>query len=274
MRLNPIIEARTSVEASVLEVFASIQGEGLYVGEPQSFVRLSGCPLRCRWCDTPHSWSLDGKASRCRVAAPPARGGVRHEEGPATPFRVATWVGEVEDGAPRTVSVTGGEPLIWPEFIEALSGMLGERRVHLETAGGDPDALESVLSAVDHVSLDLKLPADLDPPVPLEGKAYRAPSDERAWEEARGACLELVRERDACAKVIVSGGHAPSSFTVLLEDLADVAPRVPLVLQPVTPMHGVEAAPWGLVEDLVVHAQELELDVRVVPQVHRMLRIP
>ena len=45
-----------SLSAPVLEVFASIQGEGAYVGEPQVFVRLFGCPFRCRWCDTPDAF--------------------------------------------------------------------------------------------------------------------------------------------------------------------------------------------------------------------------
>ena len=50
--------------APVMEVFASFQGEGLYVGQPQVFLRLAGCPLRCRWCDTPGSWAtrMDGQA--------------------------------------------------------------------------------------------------------------------------------------------------------------------------------------------------------------------
>jgi len=46
---------QATIAAPVLEVFASIQGEGAYVGEPQVFLRLRGCPLRCAWCDTPGS---------------------------------------------------------------------------------------------------------------------------------------------------------------------------------------------------------------------------
>jgi len=44
------------LRAPLIEVFSSIQGEGRYVGQPQVFLRLAGCPLRCRWCDTPRSW--------------------------------------------------------------------------------------------------------------------------------------------------------------------------------------------------------------------------
>ena len=103
----------SKIVAPVLEVFASIQGEGKYIGEPQSFVRLRGCPLRCRWCDTPNSWTLSDR-DRARIAV--HESAPRREDAFATPFQVACWIAEVEPGAPRTVSVTGGEPLVWPEL--------------------------------------------------------------------------------------------------------------------------------------------------------------
>ena len=117
--------------APVMEVFASFQGEGLYVGQPQVFLRLAGCPLRCRWCDTPGSWAtrMDGQA---RIEAPE---GTLREDRVASPFQAALWVAGVEPGEPRTVSVTGGEPLMWPDFILGLRSMVAPRRLHLETAG-------------------------------------------------------------------------------------------------------------------------------------------
>ena len=71
------LEDRSVTSAPVLEVFASVQGEGWYVGEPQVFLRLSGCPLRCRWCDTPGSWAVPDEP-RARVAAVD---GPRREDG-------------------------------------------------------------------------------------------------------------------------------------------------------------------------------------------------
>ena len=252
-----------------MEVFASIQGEGLYVGEPQVFLRLAGCPLRCTWCDTPGSWT-PSSAGQARIDAVE---GTRREPAGATPFQAMCWVAASEPGVPRTISVTGGEPLLWPEFLRGLRAVAGERRLHLETAGAHPEALARVLECFDHVSLDLKLPADLAAPVPLSGAAESLPEDADDWRAARRSCLTLVRGSDACTKLVVTGERLLEDYRELLEDQADLAPDLPLYIQPVTPIGGVRAAPHGVIRDVLEEARELELRVRVVPQVHRALGI-
>ena len=95
------------------ETFVSFQGEGVLAGVPSSFVRVSGCNLRCVWCDTPaSSWAPAGE----RMA-------------------LDALVAFCGDG-PKHVVLTGGEPLLFPEMAE-LSRRLGDAGHHVtvETAG-------------------------------------------------------------------------------------------------------------------------------------------
>ena len=143
----------TDSKAPVLEVFSSFQGEGLYAGSPQVFLRLAGCPLRCAWCDTPASWEISTEpTARVRTGE-----GSHSESAWVTPLEAVQWIDEVDPSGRMTVSVTGGEPLLWPEFLLSLRPLLGRRRIHLETAGAHPLTLARVLDACDHVSADLKL---------------------------------------------------------------------------------------------------------------------
>jgi len=259
------------VRAPVLEVFASLQGEGRFAGEPQVFVRLYGCPLRCRYCDTPASWDPAGE--RARIVGP---GATRREQSRATPFQVACWIAEVEPGRPRTVSLTGGEPLVWPDFVLGLRAVIGARRLHLETAGAHPASLARVIDAVDHVSLDLKLPSDLDAPADFAAGAgvERAPRSAEEWSAVRRAALELVRGRDACGKLVVTGGSSAATFEPLLDDVRRRAPDLWIIVQPATPIGRVAAPESELVTDVAEAARERGLAVRVLPQIHRALGLP
>ncbi len=96
----------------VHELYTSIQGESSFAGLPCTFVRLTGCNLRCRWCDTTHAF----------------HGGRRRP------------VDEVAEEALRTgtplVLVTGGEPLLQPGTLPLLERLCeAERTVLLETSG-------------------------------------------------------------------------------------------------------------------------------------------
>jgi 7-carboxy-7-deazaguanine synthase len=97
----------------IQERFVSVQGEGALVGVPSSFVRISGCNLRCVWCDTPRtSWAPEGE--RESVAA------------------LLEWCGR----GPRHVVVTGGEPLLFSATATLCRGLRAAgHHVTIETAG-------------------------------------------------------------------------------------------------------------------------------------------
>jgi 7-carboxy-7-deazaguanine synthase len=255
---DPASNCPDSRRAPLIEVFSSIQGEGVYVGEPQVLFRLAGCPLRCRWCDTPESRGVDSPGEPRRWISP---------------FEGATAISEADPVGGLSVSVTGGEPTLWPRFLLELRTLITTRRLHLETAGPHPDALEQVIDAVDHISLDLKLPEDLDPSVPTEGEsgASPAPHGDSEWAAVRARILPLLRDRDACGKLVLRGGVDPAGFDPILDDVAELHPTLPLILQPVTPTAGIEAPEPFLLESVVTAARARNLAIRVIPQIHRQL---
>lgn len=99
----------------VTEIFRSIQGESTYAGLPCTFVRLTGCNLRCRWCDTEYSFHGGKKMSIDEALA------------------------EVKRLGGKLVELTGGEPLLQKEAIPFLERMLAEGyTTMLETSGERP----------------------------------------------------------------------------------------------------------------------------------------
>jgi len=128
----------------IAEIFASVQGEGAWVGVPSTFVRVSGCNLRCVWCDTPYaSWNPEGPMMSVEeIVAKVAMHGIDH------------------------VVLTGGEPMLF-DAIEPLASSLKTcgHTITVETAG----------------TVFRELPCDL---MSISPKlANSAPGEESGWRE-------------------------------------------------------------------------------------------
>jgi 7-carboxy-7-deazaguanine synthase len=116
----------------ITEVFASIQGEATRAGLPTVFVRLTGCPLRCSWCDTEYAFHGGNSVSIDSLVSEVASLGIRH------------------------VCVTGGEPLAQPACHTLMKRLCDEGfAVSLETSGAlDIGSVDERVSRV----MDLKAP--------------------------------------------------------------------------------------------------------------------
>lgn len=119
----------------VHEIFFSLEGEGMLIGVPTTFVRLSRCPIRCRWCDEPGAFE------------------------PGTVMTIEEILTAVRAHPAKVVCVTGGEPLAQAAAVPLIHALMDEGyRVVVETGGSvsieglpDDDRL--------CVSLDVKCPA-------------------------------------------------------------------------------------------------------------------
>tara|TARA_R110001592_G_scaffold355031_1_gene655244 strand:- start:26564 stop:27277 length:714 start_codon:yes stop_codon:yes gene_type:complete len=123
----------TAAQLRITEIFYSLQGEARTVGIPTVFVRLTGCPLRCFYCDTEYAFSGGELFSLDSIAA------------------------QVAEYAPRYVTVTGGEPLAQKNCLPLLTQLCDAGyEVSLETGGAM--SVSGVDARVVKV-LDLKTPA-------------------------------------------------------------------------------------------------------------------
>jgi 7-carboxy-7-deazaguanine synthase len=116
----------------ITEIFYSIQGESSYVGHPCVFVRVTGCPLRCTWCDTEYAFYGGNEVSLDELLA------------------------KVKSYGCKLVEVTGGEPLAQPETLPLVRKLCEAGHTVLVETSGAIDI--SPLDERAHVILDVKCP--------------------------------------------------------------------------------------------------------------------
>jgi organic radical activating enzyme len=241
-----------SATAPLYEVFSSIQGEATRIGERHIFVRLAGCDLSCAFCDTPASRTIPDHA---RVFLPGKVGEVRN---PLSREELDRQVTELDraSGPHHAISLTGGEPLLFVDYLLPLARGWRARGlgILLETGGHRPRDLERMLECVDIEMADVKIASSAgfatDPAVAAE-------------------FLEIAARRECAVKVVVSASTTEAEVL----GVAAITPRgAPLILQPVS---GARFGPPSGEQLLALQraAMALHRDTRVIPQAHRILHV-
>jgi len=250
--------------ANLVEIFSSVQGEGSEVGVPTLFVRLGGCDLRCVWCDSPHTWR---PAPECRIETARGTGHFRAVPNPVAVDAVVEAAESLDLAAHRSVSLTGGEPLLQPAAVGAIARALGERgaKIHLETHGLASDALTQVIGDVDIVAMDWKLGSD------VRRVGAKRGDPEPVFHDEHERFLEIAcRAPRVDVKVVVTPATRDDELEEMALRVARTGPNATLVVQPVTPCGGVQEAPGAQRLLAIVAALSRHLaDVRLIPQTHK-----
>lgn len=220
---------------NVMELYRSVQGEGLLMGVPTTFVRFFACNLRCSWCDTKYSWSV-------------REGGWWSQR---SPLEIAD---EVSQLGARYVVLTGGEPTLQRELPE-LSQLLKTRGHHLTVETNTTIFPETMAHLIDLWSLSPKLGS--------AGERYlRHPVIERF--------LQALRPDQQQWKFVVRDDQDEADLRALLERYPTFAERhLPIVLQPEGDVATLDY-PTAL-EQLAERVRDPFWDryyVRVLPQLH------
>lgn len=246
-----------SATAPLAEIFFSFQGEGLYVGVSQIFVRLRGCKLTCRYCDTPIARLWEGSA---QIEWPPGSNQFEPLANPLSAEETYVYIHKIAQRARiHSVSFTGGEPLLHPHFLVELMAKLRDRgfRTYLDTACCYPEAMALVAPYVDIVAADYKLPATMQQPLSFQDFAH-------SWKAIQG---------ERFIKMVVTEDVQPRELAHHSQLLADLDPQAKIILQPAT-ARGEVKPPGG--KQLIVLAEIVARyfpDVRVIPQCHPILGV-
>ena len=266
MNLPPTINSTRAMRSvRLVEVFSSIQGEGILVGRRQIFVRTFGCNLRCTYCDSPETLKESGVPSVCRIEETP--GSWQFKELPSmVPADVLTSVVKRYLAEPHhSLSITGGEPLLhykfWLDWLPEVRAM--GLKTFLETNGLLTGPLQSLLPLLDYVSMDIKPPT------------ATGLIQERTWPQ-HAAFLQAASDAGTAvyAKMVVTPGTTDAELDAAAALIGGVNSSIPLILQPVTPCGSetVSPPPSRLIA-LHARASRTLQDVRVIPQTHKMMQL-
>ncbi|MFC1666874.1 7-carboxy-7-deazaguanine synthase QueE [Candidatus Omnitrophota bacterium] len=220
-------------KAKIVEIFDSIQGEGLYAGEAHVFVRFYGCNLECSFCDE------KGKYIFSEYDAEEA-------------------VERIVSGKADTVSLTGGEPLLHTDFLKEILPVLKAKdmKVYLETNGILRDKLLEILDFVDIISMDLKLPSSTGL------RPY--------WQEHEDFLKEAIK-KEAFVKSVVSAKTILSDIKMAVSIVKALDKNIPFIIQPVSYNDSIEKI--ALLPDFFDSARKDLTGVRIMPQIHKILGV-
>lgn len=183
------------MKAKIAEIFESVQGEGLYLGEKQIFVRFFNCNLSCTYCDTKFDRFME-----------------------YDPKELFDEIMLYRDKY-HSISFTGGEPLLYKDFLKqvfALTARKGHKH-YLETNGTLFFELEELINDIDIVAMDLKFPSS-------SGMG-------NLWGLHR-KFLKIAIKKEVFLKAIICQATAEGDLLQAVELIREVSPSSVLVLQP------------------------------------------
>jgi organic radical activating enzyme len=231
------------MKAPIIEIFSSFQGEGVLIGQRQIFVRFAGCNLNCAYCDTKNSIS-------------------KKEGTLMTPEEVVSKIESILTPDCHTISFTGGEPSLYPEFINEVSKLTG-LDIMLETNGTLPANI-GLIDNLDIVSLDIKLKEQFDGDF----------KEDIFLNEIKSLNLLIEKSINVYCKVVILPCLKIKSFEEVIEKIDNEIidkNNVQFIIQPSSPLNE-----WNNLSNCLFEFSEVVgkyFEVSTIPQIHKILNI-
>ena len=250
------VPATHVIEAPLIEVFSSLQGEGVLIGVRQIFVRLAECNLACTYCDTPFQ-----PGETCQIETTPGSAEFTSHENPIDLRNITRLVSDWQhnhNNVHHSIVLTGGEPLlhagILKDWLPEIKALLP---VFLETNGTLVTELEMVLPLVDMISMDIK--------------GFSTTGVTTPW-VAHAQFMKLAKERLCQVKLVVDSTTSDEEVLQAAMLVYQQAPETPFILQPRTLADGPALGGRALLRLQQIVAAKHH-DVRIIPQIHPFLGV-
>ena len=229
--------------AKISELFFSVQGEGIFIGYPQIFIRFAGCNLSCRYCDLPEKSSFKNNTAAILVK------------------RIMAII--KEKGGVHSASLTGGEPLLQTDFLTGFLPLLKRKKipVYLETNGTLPEELKKVGKYLDFIAMDLKIPS-------ATGQAAQWNAHRHFLEECRRLSGQTF------VKTVVTNRTGSREINYAAKLVRKINAATPLIIQPALDRNGRPEVSGQKLTHLFQAAFKVLPTARLIPPVHQFLRLP
>ncbi|MCM8823838.1 MAG: 7-carboxy-7-deazaguanine synthase QueE [Candidatus Omnitrophica bacterium] len=216
----------------ISEIFKSIQGEGPYLGISQVFVRFYGCNLDCTYCDTRQIYFKEMSV----------------EEVKSNVYNYQDY---------HSISITGGEPLLQVDFLMELLPQFKQDKklIYLETNGVLYQNLKKIISWVDIIAMDFKLPSSCGSQNLFIQHRY---------------FLEEALKRETFIKVVITPSTNEEELVEVFSIARSIRPEIIFVLQPQHPYEEALKERIGYFSDL---GRIYLPNIRVIPQMHKILGV-
>ncbi|MFW9851518.1 MAG: 7-carboxy-7-deazaguanine synthase QueE [Candidatus Thorarchaeota archaeon] len=263
----------------IQEIFSSFQGEGAAVegscyGLRQIFLRFAGCPIAqgihgtkgCVWCDSPLAWSSNPE--KCLVESQAGNQSFEEKNNPLTSEEVLDIVKKLETKDLHSISLTGGEPLYQPKFLEDIIEKLRENdyQIFLETAYTNKlGFLKRIANKIDFACVDIK-----------DRSADASAQWETLVKEEIQMC-KILKEAGTkiFAKCVITSSSRREDFEIIAKLCGEV--NIPLIIQLVTPKldSGIAQPSWRQIQEFTgIAATYLPSDkIGISVQMHKFINI-
>lgn len=245
-------------KAYLFEIFSSIQGEGLYIGDRQLFIRFAGCNLSCQYCDTKDALTIPAE---CRIEETPGEQDFKKIKNPLSQDQLLEIIERLtkNKNLHSAIVLTGGEPLLQIDFLLGFLQALKKNDfppVYLETNGTLPKHMDEIINYVDIVSMDIQLPG-------ITGQTSYFKENFEFMETVFSSGTTLF------VKVLVDSTVTIKELAEVGELVAKISPDLPLVIQPLD-SHKIKHD--HLLSFQAVLKRKLTT-VKILPQIHKILKM-